>query len=714
MKNSVGKKLTLAFVVCMAVFTTLACIVGYLESRAGEQKIYSNYLYHCVSFVAESVNGVKVQELLDSASGIGDDKGDYYVIESKLKEFRECMALQYVYIYIPAQDGESLTNVYALGEDGKRIWKPGEVVYEKYSSEVCDVYNGKIKSAKSITNNQYGYVVTVYCPVYGPDGEIQAVAGVDMERETLIWAFFDKVKGTLATIITGCIIAVLVLLILSRSVIIRPLKYLAVSMERFVSSKEESGSFMRISMKSNDEFERISDVFNTMASDMEKYIEQVKEMAAEDEKRKAELAVAREIQEKSLPDGNNFLDYDKRFQINALMNAALMVGGDFYDFFLVGNDKLCVAVGDVSGKGISAALLMMRARTLLKENVMRGEKLSDALRRVNVEICEGNDVGMFVTVFLGILELDSGKFCYANAGHNTPYHGVESYSELHCVRSCPLGCFDDEVYQEESIVMKSGEGIFLYTDGVTEASSASGRFFGVDNMKRVLDGNTGMDCCHIIETMEKEIENFSENTKQSDDITMLMLRFYGDADFTEMLTVNADIDNLGQVRDLVNSVVGDDCPCILQLQLAVEEIFVNIASYAYDGWNGKSGVSCDGEKASEERAYDERASEEIVGSGKAGEDRADYEKADEERTGMDYGIVEITCSRSGSLFTIIFKDFGKEFNMLEYGEPEWKESIDEQRVGGFGISLVRKKMDEVTYKRENNANILIMKKKLEV
>jgi len=667
MKNSVGKKLTWAFLTCMAVFILLACMVGYMESRTGDQKIYFNFLKYCASFVADSVSDVSVQELLEDAAENKEESGTYRAIEKELKEFRACMELQYVYIYIPAEDGKSLTSVYTLGEGEGQIWEPGKKIYDEYAPEVLDVYHGRIQYAQKITNNEYGYVTTVYCPVYGPDGEIQAVAGVDLERKSLITAFLNEIKGTLATIIIGCITAVLILLVLSRRLIIRPLEQLTASMESFVSSGKDNGRFMRIRMDSGDEFGRISEVFNGMAEDMEQYVRQVQEMTAADEKRKTELEVAREIQEKSLPDGKRPFGEDNRFQISASMKAAWMVGGDFYDFFLIQDNSLCVAIGDVSGKGISAALLMMRARTLLKESVLRGESLADVLGRVNTELCEGNDTGMFVTIFLGILELDSGRFCYANAGHNPPYCGKKEFRFLPSVKSCPLGCFEDEAYQEESIHLEPGEGIFLYTDGVTEAKSVSNRFFGTDRVKRVLSEHAGKDCGQVIEAMGQELEAFSENTEQFDDITMLMVRFSGGADYSETLTVEADLKNLEQVRGLVNRAAGENCAFLFKLQLAAEEIFVNIASYAYK----------------------------------------------EQEPGCHGKTAEITCSRSGRWFSMTFQDYGKPFNMLEHGEPEWKESIDEQEPGGFGISLVRKVMDEVSYRRENDANILTMKKELE-
>ncbi len=689
MKNSVGKRLTLAFLVCMAVFMILACVVGYFESRTEEQKICSNYLKYFASFVADSMKEVSVQELLEDAAGSQETpgrenrKGIFHAIERELEKFRACMNLEYVYVYIPAEDGKSLTSVYMLGEGGEEIWEPGEKVYEEYAPEVLDVYHGEIPFAQKITNNKYGYVTTVYCPVYGPDGEIQAVAGVDMERTSLVSAFLDKMKGTFAIIITGCIMAVLVLLILSRKLIIRPLEQLTASMESFVSTRKESGSFMRIQIESGDEFGRISEVFNSMAEDTERYIGQLQDMTATEEKRRTELEVAREIQEKSLPDGKNPFKEDKRFQLSASMNAAWRVGGDFYDFFFVHDDSLCVAVGDVSGKGISAALLMMRARTLLKENVLRGESLAEVLKRVNIELCEGNETGMFVTVFLGILDLHRGLFRYANAGHNPPYVGRKEYHAMQLARTCPLGCFDDESYEEESIQMNAGEGVFLYTDGVTEAKSVSGHFFGADRMKQVLDENAERDCFHIIGSMEKEIGKFSENEQQFDDITMLMLRFLAGSDYLETLTVKADIQNLEQVRGIVDRTVGEKCPGLLQLQLAAEEIFVNIASYAY----GEQEAESDEEKSEEEMPV--------------------------RKNTLEREIAEITCSRSGKWFSMTMKDYGKPFNVLEHAEPEWKESIDEQEPGGFGISLVRKVMDEVSYRREGGANILTMGKELE-
>ena len=286
----------------------------------------------------------------------------------------------------------------------------------------------------------------------------------------------------------------------------------------------------KIDMKTGDEIELLADSFNKMTGELSAYMENVARTAAEKERFQTELDLARNIQEGMLPKD---FPQQREFDIMATMRPAKDVGGDFYDVYFLDEDHLAVTVADVSGKGIPAALFMVIAKTLLKDRALGAknpERLSEAVAQANNALIDSNQAGMFVTAFCGILDIKTGTFRYANAGHNPPLlrHGA-AFSFLPKGKSLMLCIMEGETYPTETISLAPGDAIFLYTDGVTEAMNENGDMFRENRLQATLDGTPPTaDAAVLTSAVQEALQAHVGDAEQSDDITMLALVYHGD------------------------------------------------------------------------------------------------------------------------------------------------------------------------------------------
>ena len=437
---------------------------------------------------------------------------------------------------------------------------------------------------------------------------------------------------------------------------------------RFIADVEELGRGnldVRIDVRRKDEIGRLGAAFNKMTVDLRESIEKRAKERSERDRIAGELNVATRIQTGMLPCTFPAFPERDEFDIYATMLPAKEVGGDFYDFFMVDEKRLAVVIADVSGKGIPAALFMVIARTLLKNNAQYGKSPSDVFHTVNDLLCENNEAGMFVTVFMGYLELDSGCFTYVNAGHNPPLlqRAGGEYEFLATTPGLFLAAIENIDYREESIVLAPGDSLYLYTDGVTEAQDLDRDFFENEGLLASLARHKNKPLRTMLTGIKADIDEFAGGMEQSDDITMLALRM-GQNGVDAGLCLDARLDNLYPAQDYVAERLkegGWSDADVSSVILAVEEVFVNIVSYAYP--DGKGDVAL--------------------------------------RVEAD--------ADGGAVLTI--KDSGVAFNPLEKDDPDLTEDLEDRALGGFGVFMVKQIMDKVTYRRENGKNILVMWKR---
>jgi len=382
------------------------------------------------------------------------------------------------------------------------------------------------------------------------------------------------------------------------------------------------------------------------------------------------LKLAHDIQMSMLP--KTFPPFPERrdLDIFAAITPAKKVGGDFYDFFFLDENRLCFAIGDVSGKGVPAALFMAVIKTLFKAIAGRVQNPGEILSTVNREICRDNDSQMFTTLFCGILDTRTGEIRYSNGGHNPPYHlsraGVQQVPKT---GGRVLGLLEETTYAGSRLVLGPGETLLLYTDGVTEALDPAEQFFSERRLESILTQINFASAREQIEHLTREITLFAAGAEQADDITTLAIRFLGPAgskngelQFTlknriaEIAALGERLGEFAAVHQLTPNVLHD-------LNLALEEAVTNIISHGYS---------------------DHREHEILV------------------------------CIRveSGAVIAEL-KDDARPFNPLTVPEADATKPLDERTAGGLGIHLMRKLMDGIEYQRLEDGNLLIMKKNLE-
>jgi sigma-B regulation protein RsbU (phosphoserine phosphatase) len=285
----------------------------------------------------------------------------------------------------------------------------------------------------------------------------------------------------------------------------------------------------RVRLRTGDELERLADSFLKMTQDLKIYIRDLKETTAAKERIESELSVAHDIQMGILH--KIFPPFPERheFDIYATLEPAREVGGDLYDFFFLDDDNLCLSVGDVSGKGVPASLFMAITQTLIKSKASRGLMPNTVLSRVNEDLSMDNPSFMFVTLFLGILNIRTGKLIYSNGGHNPPYwiRNSGQVLTLESTQGMALGVVEGFAYQSRELVLQAGESLFLYTDGVTEAMNEKAELFSEQRLEGAIRKLRQKPVREFISGISREVEEFSKGVPQADDMTMIVLKFYG-------------------------------------------------------------------------------------------------------------------------------------------------------------------------------------------
>ena len=416
-----------------------------------------------------------------------------------------------------------------------------------------------------------------------------------------------------------------------------------------------------VDVRSSQEFSSLSDDINSTVSTLKRYIA---EAAARIDK---ELEYAKQIQLSALP--TNFPD-DEDYGIFAQMIAAKEVGGDFYDYYALDESRIAFLAADVSGKGIPAAMFMMTAKTIIKDLAESGMPVNEIFTRANEKLCENNESGMFVTAWMGILDLRTGSLQFANAGHNPPLikRADGSFEYLKARAGFVLAGMEGVRYRTGELTLCPGDRLFLYTDGVTEATNKDNKLYGEDRLLEFMNQNSTVDAASLLPALKANIDEFVGEAPQFDDITMLMfdLKFYKGGEHMTNKTFEAKTEALSDILGFVDEMLEKyECPMKIQTAVcvAIEEVFVNVARYAYKDGDGDV----------------------ILGIGFDAETRT---------------------------ITFRMKDKGVPFDPLKKPDPDITLSAEERDIGGLGIFITKKTMDSVEYTYENGENILTMIKKI--
>ena len=382
----------------------------------------------------------------------------------------------------------------------------------------------------------------------------------------------------------------------------------------------------------------------------------------------SELNIARKIQMEMLPKGDKIALRDDCYVVG-LLNPAKMVGGDLYDHF-IRDEKLYFCIGDVSGKGIPAALVMAVMHTLFRSISAHESNPSRIMHALNETSCQRNEQNMFVTMFIGVLDLPTGRLRYCNAGHDKPFVISEEIKQLPAKPHLPLGVMDNMVYTTQETVLQSGESLFLYTDGLTEAMNESHEQFGLKRVEKGLQDCIGKESNvseKLIRTMKNRVNGFVDGAEQSDDLTLLALQYTPQEKpiiFSETLTLINKVSEITKLNAFVKSATASlnmETGLANQIKLAVEEAVTNIIDYAYPN------------------------------------DTEDN--------------ISVTIEADESRIRFILSDSGAEFDPTGVSKADTTLTVDERPIGGLGVCLVRNLMDSINYERVDGKNVLRMEKR---
>ncbi len=605
---------------------------------------------------------------------------DYQMSVAVLNEFRTSSDVND--IYLAMYDKETSALVYIADPDQSEETGCPVGSWEDVSPQELDKFlnwDGKETLYHIENTDRYGWLCTSGVPIQNKSGETVAFVLADITLGDIV----KGIKTFLFQYFSALVIVTFLLAyFLTRHMkkhLVEPINKIADAALSYVQDRragnDESKHFAELDVHTGDEIENLSLIMSYMEKDLTEFESNLTKVTAEKERIGTELSLATRIQADMLPNIYPAFPDRPEFDIYASMDPAKEVGGDFYDFFLIDDDHLAMVMADVSGKGVPAALFMMVSKILVKNYSMTGITPAEVLQKVNDQICKNNREEMFVTIWLGILEISTGKLTASNAGHEYPIlkdpNGV--FDLIHDKHGFVIGGMDGSKYSNYELQVYPGSKLFLYTDGVTEATDSSNQLFGTERLLQALNDVHEQGAYSILHSVIKTIDSFVGEADQFDDITMLCFQYLGmnsqesrERGMYKEITIPARVDSIEKATDFINDELEAlDCPLKIQTQIdvAIDELLSNISNYAYDQNGGKVTVRF--------------------------------------QTEDDAGTAVLT-----------FIDEGIEYDPLKHQDPDTHLNVEERGIGGLGIFLVKKTMDSMEYRRESDQNILIIKKRI--
>lgn len=663
-----------AVVLLILIFSCIVSVIGFVSFTDAFKREYAVTTYHIADTASMLVNGDRIDDYL-AEGGVSED---YQQSQRSLEMYCDRMNVSIVYVIkVDTDDYGRFTSVFnAVGKDTPYTpWEIGyqqETTNEEYVAVYRDLYENRLvygtvyrtKDLKGAPPH-----ITTLVPIKNTQGEVISLMCIQRPMYELKEGRYPYLVNIAISTAVLVVFVVLSYAIYIRKEFVNPLRRISVETSRFAKENQKGEALGTVS--NINEISSLGHAIDRMETDMLQYIDNLTAITSEKERLGAELSIASTIQENSLP--NIFPAFPERgeFDIYASMTPAKEIGGDFYNFFLVDEDHLAIVMADVSGKGIPAALFMMVTNILISDRTHMGGTPAEILTFVNNNICEHNQADMFVTVWLGILEISTGKVIAANAGHDDPavYRNGGSFEIVKNKHNFVVGAMTGVVYTDFEIQLHQGDKLFLYTDGLPEATNQHNRMLTLDGMLRALNQYKKEKPQDILAGVNQCVNEFVGDAPQFDDLTMLCLELTGKEDKAggdcEVLTVDATNENLHSVMDFVDRFLEKNGAALkiqMQVDLAVEEIFVNIANYAY---------------------------------------------------GDSVGKAEVSVHHHNGEVTIAFKDSGVPYNPLEKADPDITLSAEERAIGGLGVFLTKKTMDAVTYEYLDGFNVLTLKKQLQ-
>ena len=462
---------------------------------------------------------VRIEQYLEEKGALED----YRKLRDTLASYRDLQGAKYVYLL----DVNEVSGIY-LCDPNEPLTFTGTVV--KSAPEFKGIpANSHIDATVSHTE-EYGWLCSAYDPIVTESGDVIASVGVDIDMTDIVNARHAFLWTLLALAAAVVLAAMLFTVWMMTKTVTKPIHLLSKGADEFADPTVEYADkkVIDLPIRSKDEIGDLYQKTRSMQQNLIDYMASLTKVTAEKERIGTELSIATRIQASMLP--QVFPAYPERheFDLYASMDPAKEVGGDFYDFFLVDDDHLCIVMADVSGKGVPAALFMMASRIIIANNAMAGKSPAQVLYDTNTTLLANGQDDMFVTVWIGILEISTGRLTASNGGHEYPVLTKDGRFEMYKdVHSFLVGGMPGVKYKEYELQLNPGDKLFVYTDGVPEAQDSEKKMFGMDRTVDTLNENREASPKELLQSVRKAVDAFVGDAEPFDDLTMLCLEYKG-------------------------------------------------------------------------------------------------------------------------------------------------------------------------------------------
>ena len=529
--SSLGFRIIGGIICLLLAYNLVVQTIGYLQFTESLTKEYNDTAFRTAETAVTLVNGDKIDEYLRT----GGDSDEYRDRLNRMDILCDKQNVTLIYaIAVDTSDYGRFVNIYNSVNKNSTYsrWDIGyqrDTTNEEYAQVYKDIYeNGLEQGTVLRTKNLRGKEphITSLVPVKDSNGAVKAILCVQRPMEELVVGRQKYLKSVGFTAIILSVIACFSVAGFLKHNFVTPVKMIIREAARFAKENTAVEHMALQNIGKVREIRELGASVEKMEADTLQYMGNLMQVTAERERIDTELSLATRIQANMLP--NIFPAFPDRteFDIHASMTPAKEVGGDFYDFFLIDDDHLGLVMADVSGKGVPAALFMMMAKILLYNYAMMGGTPHEVLERLNGTICKNNDDSMFVTVWFGIYTISTGKVIAANAGHEYPIiktgeNGFEIMKDRH---GFVIGGMSGLKYRDYEFNLAPGDALFLYTDGVPEATDADGNMFGTNRLLETLNAASQGSAKELLAAVHADVETFVGDVPQFDDLTMLAIK----------------------------------------------------------------------------------------------------------------------------------------------------------------------------------------------
>lgn len=529
-KSNISFIIILGIILMLVLFGIMALLLGYVQFSDEFAQEYTENAFR----MAKAAESYIIPDYLDEYLENHGDSSMYRHINDELTNLCNKMNARFIYVIQPDETYDNITFIFnTVNEDSG--FEPYEIGYvrpttnDDYKYKYQLLYEGL--SDEEFVLRDKGFIetdshITAMLSLKDNLGNVRGILCVQRQMDALTKARRNYIIKMLVVLLSLIIMSTFLYDLFLKRYLIKPLRKITKETKRFASSQSKAKSKLTDKIRSNNEIGQLAESVDKMESETLTYIDNLTRVTAESQRIGTELAVAARIQKGML---DSVAPDRKDVSVYATMSPAKEVGGDFYDYFMIDDDHLCLVIADVSGKGVPAAMFMAITKMMINDSTMVYKSPSKILEATNERICKNNKLDMFITVWIGILELSTGKITAANAGHEYPavYRNGKGFELLRDNHGFVVGGISGVHYKDYELTLKPGEALFLYTDGVAEATSADNELFGVDRMLKALNVDPEDTPEEILAHVQDGVDLFVDKAPQFDDLTMLCVRYHG-------------------------------------------------------------------------------------------------------------------------------------------------------------------------------------------